>query len=160
MNTNNWTLKEYFDTVRERIRHEDTLMNARMNALFATQTFLFAGLGLMIKYQLIGLTPLVVGIGVVSSLVHGTEIFAGHKAIRTIMSEWSTQLEAAGNPATPAPIGHFGFLISQPSFIAPWVFFICWLWILACFFNMPFPFWFPVINLNELARAAAAHTHD
>jgi hypothetical protein len=140
----NWNLKEYYEVIREHIRHEDTLANERLKALFTVQTILFAAFAVLFKEPTGKLVLFLSLVGFLSALAYGIELFLGKVAIGNIMEAWNDDRDKHfRDMETPRMIGVGVFRIFQwllPGTFVPLLFGLGWLWILISRYQ---PTWLP-----------------
>ena len=137
-----WPAKDYYEQMRDLLKHEDSLMGQRMNGLFTVQGILFAAVGFVWREYADRRIILMIGaIGCIAAALYGIELYLGNRAIKDILREWDEggRQRAGNNP--PRLIGYrepMPLLASfLPSKIAAVVLILCWVGICTVMWVFP-----------------------
>ncbi|MBD2120862.1 hypothetical protein [Trichocoleus sp. FACHB-262] len=127
---NEWNTKEYYDCLRDLLKHEDSLMSERLRGLFTVQAILFAALGVFWKEHNGMLVSVLALLGMVSNASYGFELVMGNRAIACILSKWRIYCLSRNVAGAPPIIGYelaekFPRWLLPGRFVA-WLLFMCW----------------------------------
>jgi len=108
---------EYWKSIRQMLDHENTLVNNRYTWMLATQSLLFAALGVFWGKELF-VEIVICIVGLVSTISVGYSLFLANRAIVNLFEHWNEYSKGKGTSQLP-PM--YGLMKKWPQFGFPWL---------------------------------------
>ena len=124
---------EYWKSIRQMLDHENTLVNNRYTWMLASQSLLFAALGVFWGKELF-VEIIICIVGLVSTISVGYSLYLADRAIRNLLCDWRKYSKGKNVSQLPPMYGltkkwsPFGFpwLIVPPTVALAWLAIILW----------------------------------